>query len=154
MTGTERTRSPHVKLQEFIDCFLGTDHKLELENFSLPRLTGPIREEVADEALRYLAVLLLYGLSERAGDISIVRKAPDGAVCRMSGDKFYDVPAPKEEVISSLFDEIEEMAGMAATKRVGTLIVGLKNDEIKLNISSTITDAGEEKIMIQLPRLA
>jgi len=154
MTNTERTRSPHMKLQEFVECFLGTDHKKELETFSSPRLTGPIREEVADEALRYLAVLLLYGIDERAGDISIIRKRPDAAVCRMSGDRFYDVPAPREEIVVSLFDELEEMAGMGETKRVGKLIVGIGNDEIELNISSTVTDEGEEKIMIQLPRLA
>ena len=154
MVEIDRTRSPHVKLQEFLDCFLGTDHRKELENFSTPQLTRPTREEIPDEALRYLAVLLLYGLSESAKDISIVRKAPDAAVCRMSGEKFYDVPTPKEEVVTSLFSEIEEMAGMGTTKRVGKLIIGLKNDEIELNISSTLTDAGEEKIMIQLPSIA
>ena len=154
MSGIERTRSPHVKLQEFIDCFLQTDHKKELENFSEPRLTRSIREKVPDEALRYLALLLLYGLNERVKDISIIRKEPDGAICRMSGERFYEIPGPSEEVISCLFDEIEEMAGMDETKRVGKLVLGLKNDEINLNISSTLTDSSEEKIMIQLPQLA
>jgi hypothetical protein len=72
----------------------------------------------------------------------------------MTGEKFYDIPAPREEVVTSLFDAIEEMAGMDETKRVGKLIVGLKNDEICLSISSTLTDAGGEKIMIQIPALA
>jgi len=154
MVETDRTRSPHVKLQEFVECFLNTDHRRELENFSLPRLAGRGREKTPDEALRYLAILLLYGLSERAENISIVRKAPDAAVCRMSGEKLYDIPAPREEIISCLFDEIEEMAGMDETKRKGKLIVGLKNDEVDLGISSTLTDAGEEKIMIHLPAVA
>ena len=154
MNKIERTRSPHVKLQEFIDCFLQTDHKKELENFSEPRLTRSTREKVPDEALRYLALLLLYGLNERVKDISIIRKAPDEAICRMSGERFYEIPGPSEEVISCLFDEIEEMAGMDETKRVGKLVLGLKNDEIDLNISSTLTDLSEEKIMIQLPQLA
>ena len=154
MNNTTRTRSSHVKLQEFLECFLNTDHKKELETFSSPRLAGPTREEVADEALRYFAVLLLYGLSERVKDISIVRKEPDAAACRMTGEKFYDIPAPREEVVTSLFDAIEEMAGMDETKRVGKLIIGLNNDEIDLSISSTLADAGGEKIMIQLPALA
>ncbi len=71
----------------------------------------------------------------------------------MSGDKFYDIPAPREEIASCLFGEIEEMAGMDGAKRTGKLIVGLKNDAIELNFSSTLTDEGEEKMMIQLPRL-
>ncbi len=154
MNKIERTRSPHVKLQEFIDCFLQTDHKKELENFSEPRLTRSTREKVPDEALRYLALLLLYGLNERVKDISFIRKEPDEAVCRMSGERFYGISGPSEEVISCLFDEIEEMAGMDETKRVGKLVLGLKNDEIDLNISSTLTDSSEEKIMIQLPQLA
>lgn len=154
MSKIERTRSPHVKLQEFIDCFLQTDHKKELENFSEPRLMRSTRGKVPDEALRFLALLLLYGLNERVKDISIIRKEPDEAVCRMAGEKFYDIPGPSEEVISCLFDEIEEMAGMDGTKRVGKLVLGLKNDEIDLNISSTLTDLSEEKIMIQLPQLA
>ena len=154
MNKIERTRSPHAKLQEFIDCFLQTDHKKELESFSEPRLMRSTREKVPDEALRYLALLLLYGLNERVKDISIIRKEPDETICRMSGERFYDIPGPSEEVISCLFDEIEEMAGMDETKRVGKLVLGLKNDEIDLNISSTLTDSSEEKIMIQLPQLA
>ena len=154
MVDTNRTRSPHVKLQEFVDCFLGSDHEKELENFSSPHLTRPTQEKVPDEALRYLATLLLYGLNERVKDISIVRKEPDAAVCRMSGERFYSIPAPQEEVVVSLFEEIEEMAGMGSTKRVGKLIIGLKNDQIELNIQSTVTDDGEEKILIHLPNIA
>jgi len=154
MNGMDRTRSPHVKLQEFVDCFLETNHKKELEDFSSPRLARPTREDLPGEALRYLAILLLYGLSEGAKDISLIRKEPDKALCRMSGDKFYDIPAPKEEVVVSLFDEIEEMAGISATKTDGKLILGLKDGEIELKISSTLTDAGEGKILIRLPGLA
>lgn len=154
MVDTQRTRSPHVKLQEFVDCFLGSDHEKELENFSSPHLARPTQEKVPDEALRYLATLLLYGLNERVKDISIVRKEPDAAVCRMSGERFYSIPVPKEEVVVSLFEMIEEMAGMDTAKRVGKLIVGLKNDQIELNIQSTVTDDGEEKILIHLPNIA
>jgi len=154
MSDMNRTRSPHVKLQEFVDCFLGADHQKALESFSSPHLTGPTQEKVADEALRYLASLLLYGLNERVKDISLVRKEPDAAICRMSGEKFYNIPTPKEEIVACLFDEIDEMAGMDETKRTGKLILGLKNDEIELNIQSTVTDAGEEKIIIHLPDIA
>ncbi|UCD57038.1 MAG: hypothetical protein JSV16_14680 [Candidatus Hydrogenedentota bacterium] len=151
MSSMERTRSPHVKLQEFIDCFLESDYKKELEEFSSPHLMRPTRENVPDEALRYLAVVLLYAIAESAKDISIVRKKPGEAVCRMTGKKFYDIPTPKEEVMVALFEEIEEMASMDRTKRSGKLIIGLKSDEIDLNISSMVTDLGEDKILIQLP---
>jgi hypothetical protein len=154
MSDMSRTRSPHMKLQEFVDCFLGSDHKKELESFSSPHLTGSTQEKVSDEALRYLAILLLYGLDERVKDISLVRKEPDAALCRMAGEKFHSVPMPKEEIVASLFDEIEEMSGMDETKRTGKLVVGLKNDEITLNIHSTVTDNAEEKIIIHLPDIA
>lgn len=153
MSDASRTRSPHAKLEEFVDCFLGTDHKKELESFTLPHLTRPTREEAPDEALRYLAIVLLYALDERAKDISLIRKQPDVMLCRMAGDKFYDLPAPKEEIASCLFGEIEEMAGLDETKRTGKLVVGIKNDSIQLNITSTLTDLEEEKIVIGLPRL-
>lgn len=154
MGETERTRSSHVKLQEFIDCFLEADHKKELEGFASPTLTGSIREAVPDEALRYLANVLLFGIDEKGTDISFIRKTPDASLCRMSGEKFHDIPVPKEEVVISLFDAIREMANLDNTKRTGKLILGLRNDQIELDISSTTTDAGEDKIMILLPRLA
>ncbi|MBI4832063.1 MAG: hypothetical protein HY801_11045, partial [Candidatus Lindowbacteria bacterium] len=115
----QRTRSPHVKLQEFLDCFLDSDHKKELEEFSTPQLRNRLREDFPDEALRYFALVLLYGIDVGAKDISFVRKAPDRALCRMAGEQFYDLPAPAEEVMASLFDEIEEMTGMDETKRKG-----------------------------------
>jgi hypothetical protein len=153
MSDTQRTRSPHAKLEEFIDCFLNTNHKEELESFTLPHLARPTREEAPDEALRYLALVLLYGLNQRVKDISFVRKQPGRMITRMSGDKFYDVPAPKEEVAEHLFEEIEEMAGIDGTKRNGKLVVGIKNDQVNLKISSLMTDADEEKILIQLPKV-
>lgn len=154
MVQTDNIRSAHMKLQEFINCFLGTDHKKELENFSTPRLTGPTREEVADEALRFFAITLLYGIDEKVGDISFVRRTPDGGVCRMSGEKFYEFPLPKEEIVTCLFEEIEEMTGMDSTKHTGQIILGLQNDEFALRVSSGATDAGEQKMLIQLPQLA
>jgi hypothetical protein len=154
MESSDRTRSPHVKLQEFLDCFVESDHKKELESFSSPQLTGSMREQTADEALRYLALVLLYAIDEKGKDVSFIRKRPDETVCRMAGDKFYDIPTPKEEVVTALFDEIEDMAGMDETKRTGKLVLGLGNDQIEVDISSTLTDAKEEKILIQLPPLA
>jgi hypothetical protein len=154
MTDIARTRSPHVKLQEFMDCYLGTDLKDRLESFSSPKLTGPTREEIPDEALRYLAIALLYGLSERVENISFVRGAPDLAVCRMVGEDLYDIPAPREEIITSLFEQVEEMAGLEGSKRDGRLIIGLKNDEIDLRISSAVADSGGEKLIITLPAIA
>jgi type II secretory ATPase GspE/PulE/Tfp pilus assembly ATPase PilB-like protein len=154
MDSTQRTRSPHVKLQEFLDCYLQSDFKEELEHFSEPHLTGSIREEIPDEALRYFALVLLYAIEERVQDISFVRKAPDSAVCRMIGDNFYEVPAPREEIISALFEEIEEMTGMDTTRRKGKLILGLKDSEIDLEILSTISNEKEEKILIHLPPFA
>jgi hypothetical protein len=150
----QRTRSPHVKLQEFLACFLDTDHRKELEEFSTPQLRKRIREDVSDEALRYFALVLLYGIDVGANDISIVRKAPDRALCRMTGEKFYNIPTPAEEVVASLFEEIEDMTGIDETKRKGKLVVGVKNEEIDLDVFSGVTDSGEEKITIQLPSLA
>ncbi|MBI5117064.1 hypothetical protein HZA56_11375 [Candidatus Poribacteria bacterium] len=150
----QRTRSPHVKLQEFLDCFLDSNHRKELEDFSTPQLRKRIREDVPEEALRYFALVLLYGIDVQAKDISIVRKAPDHALCRMTGEKFYDVPAPAEEVVATLFEEIEDMTGIDETKRRGKLVIGVKNEEIDLDVFSGVTDSGEEKITIQLPSLA
>lgn len=154
MDNTERTRSPHVKLDEFLDCFLQSDYKKELENFSEPHLTGSIREEMPDEALRYLALVLLYAIEERVKDISFIRKAPDAALCRMAGKEFYEIRMPKEELVTALFEEIEDMTGMDETKRKGRLVLGLKSDQIDLEITSTVSDAGEEKMVIHLPPLA
>ncbi len=154
MTDIARTRSPHMKLQEFMDCFLDTDFKSRLESFSTPKLTGPTREEIPDEALRYLAIVLLYGLSERVENISFVRGEPDSAVCRMAGENLYDIPAPREEIMTSLFEQVEEMAGLEGSKRDGRLIIGLKNDEIDLRISSAVADGGGEKLIITLPAIA
>lgn len=154
MDNPERTRSPHVKLQEFIDCFMDVDHRKELESFSTPSLTRSMREAPAEEALRYLAIVLLYAIDEKAKNVSFVRKAPDAALCRMAGEKFYHIPAPKEEIVVSLFSGIEEMAGMDETRRTGKLVLGIGNDSIELAVSSTVTDAGEEKVLVHLPEFA
>lgn len=154
MDSTQRTRSPHVKLQEFMDCYLETDYEKELENFSQPKVMGSIREEAPDEALRYLALVLLYALEERAEDISFIRKSAYQWLCAMTGERSYEVPPAEAEVMSAMLEEIKEMVGIDETKRKGELIVGLKNDQLDLTITSSVSHSGEENIVIHLPPLA
>ncbi|GAB4336164.1 MAG: hypothetical protein Kow0099_08990 [Candidatus Abyssubacteria bacterium] len=151
----ERLRSPHVKLQEFLDCFLETDYRKELKRFDRPESLGAVREEdTADEALRYLALVLLYAIDEKAKDIVLATHQPHGSVVKMSGDRFYELPLVERKVLTTLFDEIEEMTGMNEDKRTGKLVVGLRDSEIDLNVTSKAEDSGERKILIQLPQIS
>ncbi len=154
MDSTQRTRSPHVKLQEFMDCYLETEYDKELKNFSQPKVMGSIREEAPDEALRYFALVLLYAMEERVEDISFTRKSAYRWLCSMTGEKTYEVPPAEAEVMSAMFEEIKEMVGIDETKRKGKLILGLKNDQLDLTITSSATPSGEESIVVHLPPLA
>jgi hypothetical protein len=154
MDNSQRTRSPHLKLEEFLDCYLESDYKNELDHFSEPQLTGSIREDVPDEALRYLALVLLYAIEERVQHVSLIHKGPNISICGMIGESYYEVPTPSEEIMTALFRELKEMTGMDENRQRGKLAIGLRNDQIELKISSTRTDAGEEKVVIYLPPLA
>ncbi len=154
MDSTQRTRSPHVKLQEFMDCYLETDYGKQLENFSQPKAVGSIREEAPDEALRYLGLMLLYALEERVEDISFTRRSAHQWVCEMRGEQFYVVPSAEAGVMSALFEEVKEMTGIDETKRKSQLMVGLKDSLLDLTITSSVTPSGEESIVIHLPPLA
>ncbi len=148
----ERLRSPHVKLQEFMDCFLETDYEKELERFSDPGSVGAMREETADEALRYFALVLLHAINEKAKDIILATHGHESIV-KIAGDRFYELPVIEKDVLSALFDEIEEMTGMSEGKRTGRLVVGLRDSELDLNVTSKVEKSGERKVLIQLPQV-
>jgi hypothetical protein len=53
-----------------------------------------------------------------------------------------------------MFEEIKQMSGIDEKRKKGKLVVGLKNDQINLAITSSSVNSGGEKIVIHLPSLA
>jgi hypothetical protein len=127
--------SPHLRLQQQIDCQLEVKARPALEAWS----KGGWQEEPgtdADEApLRYLALVLLDAIEERAVRLTVDK---DQGVT-VYADATYALPKAPAHFIARGLEILREITGMEGGKAEGRLSLGLRNDSLELIIQK---DAG------------
>ena len=125
MIGTE---SPHLRLQQQIDCQLEITPRPALETWEK---TGWKEEPGtdADEApLRYMALVLLDAIEERAVRLSIDK---DQGVT-VFADKTYTLPKAPTHVIARGLEILREITDLEKPVGQGKLALGIRNDSLEL----------------------
>ena len=125
-----QTESPHLRLQQQIDC--------QLEIMPRPVLLAWEREgwkeepgTDADEApLKYLALVLLDAIEERAVRMSIDK---DEGVT-VYGSSTYMLPKAPSFIIARGLEILREVTGIQGPSGQGSLSLGIRNDSLDLII--------------------
>jgi len=135
-------QSLHLKLQEHIDCFAGTDYLTEM-----PTVQKEADREEA--ALKYLALALLHGINANAKEIEI-RKSSDGGLQVIAEYRKSELPSPGNEVGSQVIQSFEQMLHMEGEKTKMPLSVGVKDSSVELQVKIKKEDKGE-KVVLKFP---
>jgi hypothetical protein len=120
--------SSHLRLQQQIDCQLETKARNALETWEF----GGWNEEPGtdgDEApLRYLALVLLDAIEERATRLSLDKDAG----VTVYADHTYALPKAPAHYIARALEILREITGMSELAGQGKLALGLRNDSLEL----------------------
>ncbi len=120
--------SPHLRLQQQIDCQLETKARAVLEQWD-KNGWKEIPGTDADEApLKYLALVILDAVEERATRVSLHK---DLGVT-VYGDTTYSLPKAPSFIIARALEILREIIGLDGAVGRGKLALGIRNDSLEL----------------------
>ncbi len=122
--------SPHARLQQQIDCQLEVKPRPVLETWEKAGWKEEPGTDGDEAPLKYLALVLLDAIEERATRISIDRDK--GAV--VYADQTYTLPKAPPEYIARGLEILREIVGLEESKGEGALSLGIRNDSLEVII--------------------
>lgn len=137
----------HLKLMEMCDCYLGTDYAATIQ-----KVADAPSADTQEDALRYLALALLFTLTEEARQLSLKRKNDKITVTiRHDAEKIALRPPPRV-VFNRIIAIMRTILHLEEDKGGMPLTLGLKNDRIEVQVKLERT-ADKETLKVKFPEL-
>ena len=132
----------HLKLIEMCDCYLETDFKGQVQ-----RLAASPGDDVDEESVKYLALAIMYALTERARKLVFKRKKDQLTVLlKVDGDKI-SLKAPSVEIFNRIIAIIRTILHLEEDKASMPLSLGLRNGQIDVQVK---VERGDKKESLKL----
>ncbi len=134
----------HMKLQEMCDCYMDTDF--------LAEMTHPIYVQSAtleEEAIRYLSLLILYSLTEKAQQLTMMKQK---GTLKVTVDAVHVLPPPPEEIADKIFEIIRAITHIEDDKGKMALALGLRSSQVDLEVKVKKKE-DEESLQLLFPEL-
>ena len=136
-------RNLHLKVQEFCDCFAGTDYLKQM-------CVVPKDEDKDEAALKWIALAVLHGVNANADKIKISR-TEDGQVTVTAEYRRASLPSPGAEIGKKAIEAIRQIAHFERDKEKGPLALGIRSDSLELSVEVKRKD-GEESVTLKFPK--
>jgi hypothetical protein len=137
------SKSLHLKLQEYADCFSETDAAKELEEISEKGAGGDRTGDLTEVALKYLATAILLGIEEEAEKVQITREGAMEGDCRLLGQTEIILPRPPTGLAREMIGIVRCITDLEADTGESRLAYGIRNDQLDIDVS--IHKAGEKE---------
>jgi len=137
----------HLKLIEMCDCYLGTDYAPTIQ-----KVADAPSADIQEDAFRYLALALLFALTEKAHQLSIKRKKDKITVTIKHDDEKTALRPPTRIVFEKIIAIMRAIIHLDEDKGGLPLILGLKNDQLEVQVKIERT-ADKETLKVKFPAL-
>lgn len=137
----------HLKLMEMCDCYLGTDYAATIQ-----KVADAPSADTQEDALRYLALALLYTLTEEAHQLSLKQKKGKITVTIKHDDEKIALRPPTRPVFEKIIAIMRGILHLEEDKGGMPLTLGLKNDQIEVQVKVERT-ADKETLKVKFPEL-
>jgi hypothetical protein len=127
MGGTE---SPHLRLQQQVDCQLEVKPRPALEAWEKNNWNEDPGTDGDEAPLKYMALVLLDAIEERAVRLTIDR---DEGVT-VFADATYNLPKAPAHFIARGLEILREIVGLEGPSGQGTLVLGVRSDNLEVII--------------------
>jgi hypothetical protein len=138
------TMNYHLKLQEMCDCYMETEFSRELEHMAGQPVTDP-----EEEALKYLALAVMYSITEQAVSLSLKQKGKSvRATIKTTGT--IELPPPPDNLFEKIDEIIRGILHLEEDNGKLLLSLGLRNGEVTVEVKVTRED-DKKAIRIKFP---
>jgi hypothetical protein len=136
----------HLKLQEMCDCYMETDYLANMQG-----MAGAVSKDVEEDAVKYLALIMLYAITRKAGKLSLKKKGDDVSV-RIKADQKEDLPQPSAVIIDKVFQVMREILHIEEDKGEMDLSLGLRTGEVNVHVKVKGQD-DKQSLKVKFPTL-
>jgi hypothetical protein len=139
--------SLHLKLIEMCDCYLETDFKAQIQRTATAK-PGDLDED----STKYLALAIMYALTEKADKLSFKSKKGQVTVTmKMGGDK-TSVKAPSVEVFNRIVAMVRAILHLEEDNASMLLALGLRSGQVDIQVKVERGDS-KESLRLKFPDL-
>ena len=136
----------HLKLQEMCDCYMETDFLANMQG-----MVGAESKDFEEDAVKYLALTILYAITRKAAKLTIKKKGDDLSV-RIKADEKEDLPHPSAVVADKVFQVMREILHIDEDKGEMDLSLGLRTGEVNVHVK--VKGQGDKQsLKIKFPTL-
>jgi len=139
-------RNYHLKLQEMCECYLETNFLKQLKGMSGTQSSDP-----AEDAVKYLALAIMYTVSEKAKKLSMKRKG-DNLTVKVKGDEEITLPPPSSEQFNRITAIMRAILHIEQDEGRLPLALGLRNGSLELLVELS-RGQDKETLKIKFPDL-
>lgn len=130
----------HLKLMEMCDCYLGTDYAATIQ-----KVADSPSADIQEDALRYLALALLFTLTEEGRQLSLKRKNDKITVTVKHDAEKIALRPPAKSLFNRIIAIMRAILHLEEDKGSMPLTLGLKNDRIEVQVKLERT--GDKEIL-------
>jgi translation elongation factor EF-Tu-like GTPase len=138
----EDKRNLHLEVQEHIDCFGDTDYLREMS-------TVKNDTDVAQAALKWLALAALHGINANAEEITL-KIDQEGPPQVTAEYRKSQLPSPGQNVGQEIVKAIRDITHIEGGKGKMPLALGIRDSNVNLEIKLK-TENGRTKVNIEFP---
>jgi hypothetical protein len=140
------SRNYHARLQEMCDCYMETDYRQEME-----KMVSERSPDLEEDALKYLALSILYATTEKARKLSFKKKKGEQKVTVKAEEKM-ELPTPPGEIADKIFEIMRSITHLEGEKGREPLSLGLRDGRMELGVKVEREDE-KESLNFSFPAL-
>lgn len=139
-------RNFHLKLQEMCDCYMETDFQKQLQG-----MAGQAPEDMDESAVKYLALAIMYAVTEKASKLSM-KKKEDQVKVTIKGDEKLSLPVPSPAQFDKIMEIIRAILHIDEDAGEMPLALGLRSGNLDLQVKAK-RKGNKESLKIKFPAL-
>ncbi len=122
------SRNYHARLQEMCDCYMETDYRKEMEV-----MASESSVDLEEDALKYLALSILYATTDKAKKLSFKKKKGEPKVTVKAEEKM-ELPTPPGEIADKIFEIMRSITHLEGEKGREPFSMGLRDGRMELGV--------------------
>ncbi len=135
----------HLKLQEMCDCFMETNFLA-----SMKLMQGTASNDVEEDAVKYLALAIMYAITEKAEKLSVKQKKGEVSAKIKNGGK-QELPVPSGMVLDKVFEIMRAILHIEEDKGEMDFSLGLRSGEVNVRVKLSRKDE-TQSLKIKFPK--
>ncbi|MBW2467287.1 MAG: hypothetical protein JRF02_08305 [Deltaproteobacteria bacterium] len=118
----------HLKLQEMCDCYMERDFLPAMQ-----AMAGIDSEDLAEDAIKYLALAIMYAITQKAEKLSFKKKGEELKVMINNGSK-EKLPTPSAAILDKVFEIMRTILHIEEDKGEMDFSLGLRSGEVNVRV--------------------